>query len=68
MTDTEALRESIANSGLTLKFVAKQLGISREALYHKLNGTSEFWASEILTLRNLLNLTAEEFNAIFFAE
>lgn len=68
MTNTEALKESISDHGLTLTFVAKKLNISREALYHKLNGNTDFWASEILTLRNLLNLSPEEFNAIFFAE
>ena len=68
MTNTEALREKIADSGFTLTYVSKQLGISREALYHKLNGESEFWASEILALRKLLNLNPAEFNAIFFAE
>ena len=66
MTDTEALRESIASHGFTLTYVAKTLNISREALYNKLNGTSEFWASEILALRKLLNLSPSEFNAIFF--
>lgn len=68
MTDTDALRRCIASHGFTLTYVAKTLNISREALYHKLNGTTEFWASEILALRKLLDLSPSEFNSIFFAE
>lgn len=68
MTNTKALKERIKDQGLTFVYVAKELNITREALYSKLCGRSEFKASEILTLRNLLRLSPEESDAIFFTE
>lgn len=68
MTNTKALKERIKDQGLTFVYVAKELNITREALYGKLYDKSEFKASEILTLRNLLRLSPEESDAIFFTE
>lgn len=62
----ESLQEKIANSGYKLKAIANYLGISREGLYKKLNGESEFKASEIAKLIELLNLTVKEQKEYFF--
>lgn len=62
----KALKEKILDCGIKLSWVAMQLGITREALYKKLNGVTEFKASEIGFLIDLLKLTPEEQTAYFF--
>lgn len=68
MTNTEELQKCISVSGISITFLAKQLGISREGFYNKLNGITEFKASEIAKIAQLLRLTDAERNFIFFAE
>lgn len=67
MTDTELLREKIENSGYKLQFIAKSLGRTYQGLLNKINNRSEFRASEIQALYDLLGLTEKERVAIFFA-
>lgn len=67
MTDTELLREKIENSGYKLQFIAKSLGLTYQGLLNKINNWSEFRASEIQALYDLLGLTEKERVAIFFA-
>ena len=62
----KSLKEKIDNSGLKLIGVANHLGISREGLYKKLNGETEFKASEIAKLTNLLKLSVKEQKLYFF--
>ena len=66
MTDTEQLKTAIDISGLTVTFIAGKMAISRESLYNKLNGSTEFKASEIVALSRILNLTNKERDNIFF--
>ena len=66
MTDTNLLKAKISESGKTMTFIARKLGISRESLYLKINNSHEFKASEIETLKNELSLTNKERDAIFF--
>lgn len=68
MTDTVMLRAAISRSGISIVFLAGNLGISRECFYNKLNNESEFKASEIVCLTRTLRLTQQERDAIFFAE
>lgn len=63
----KVLREKILNKGMSLVFVSGKLDITREGLYNKLSGNSEFKASEIKTLADLLSLTPKEIETIFFA-
>lgn len=63
--NTAELRAAIARAGKTYRGLAKSLGISEQAFYNKLNGESDFKASEIKVLRGELNLTSEEINYIF---
>lgn len=65
MTDTELLREKIENSGYKLQFIAKSLGLTYQGLLNKINNRSEFRASEIQALYDLLGLTEKERVAIF---
>ena len=67
MTDTLCLREELERSGISITFIAKKMGISREGLYNKLNNQTEFKASEIVALSEILNLSTDKRDKIFFA-
>ena len=67
MTDSEALNKVIENSGLKLTFIARALKLSREGFYKELNNQTEFKASEIVKMQEILNLSNEQRDKIFFA-
>ena len=67
MTDSEALNKVIENSGLKLTFIARALKLSREGFYKKLNNQTEFKASEIVKMQEILNLSNEQRDKNFFA-
>lgn len=66
MTNTELLQEKLNKSGYKMTFVAKELGITYQALLNKLNNKSQFKADEIKPLGILLHLTGAEVDRIFF--
>jgi transcriptional regulator with XRE-family HTH domain len=68
MTNTLKLKAAIVGSGLNQEQVAENLEMTIATLNYKINNKSEFRASEIKKLSEVLNLTNEEVNAIFFAE
>ena len=68
MTDTEKLKAAIRASGLKLGAIMDATGIKAYAtLRDRINGKSEFTAKEIFAISNILNLTPDERDAIFFA-
>jgi len=68
MPNIELLREMIGNSGMTMVAISNKSGILRETLYNRLNGNGEFKASEIASLTEVLGLSKEERDLIFFEE
>ena len=66
MTDAERLRQRIDASGYKKRFIAEKLGLSYQGFLNKLWGASDFRVSEIRALCDLLSLTAQERDAIFF--
>ena len=66
MTNTTMLRSKIEESGYKLRFIAKQLGITYQGFLKKINNETEFKASEIQGLKELLNLSDDERDQIFF--
>lgn len=68
MTNTQLLREKINESGYKIYFIANKVGITYQGLLNKMNNRNEFRANEIQALFDLLNLSEEERNAIFFAQ
>lgn len=66
MTNTNLLREKIDDSGYKLRFIAGKLGITYQGFLKKINNETEFKATEIQNLKELLNLTDEERDKIFF--
>jgi hypothetical protein len=69
MTNTELLEKKIEESGYKRNYIAKAIGLkSTFGLANKINNVTEFKASEINILCDLLKIeTAEEKEAIFFA-
>ena len=65
MTDKIKLEIAIIVSGLTKHEVAEKLGLSDMGFYKKINNITEFKASEIVKLKEILKLEAIE--PIFFA-
>lgn len=69
MTNTVLLERKIRDSGLRIGYICEQLGMSYPGLQKKMRnkGGSEFKVSEIAALTELLRLTREEVDEIFFA-
>lgn len=66
MTDEKKLRGKIDKSGYKLVFVAEKCGLTYPGLLKKIRNETEFKASEIQALKDLLDLSDAEANAIFF--
>jgi transcriptional regulator with XRE-family HTH domain len=62
------LKAQIALKGKTLNEIAEALGISRSALYRKINGKSEFTRKEICKIIDLLGIELKTAMNIFFNE
>ena len=67
MTNGELLERTITAKGLKIIHICKELNISHKTLRNKILCKTEFKGSEIEKLSQLLNLSAEERNNIFFA-
>ena len=67
MTLTNELEAVIKRAGVTKREIARKLGLSEMGLYKKIHNETEFKASEIMALSQLLNLLPPERDAIFFA-
>jgi hypothetical protein len=68
MFNSLLLEIAITRSQISKRDLAKKLGISEQGLYNKLNGISEFKASEICALSDELSLSSQEREEIFFAK
>lgn len=68
MGNMELLREFIERSGISLTNIAKQLNITYVALNNKLKGKYAFTLDEALLLKKVLNLTQNEWDAVFNEE
>ena len=64
----ELLRKKIDQSGFKLTYVAERCGLTYQGFKKKLDGDTEFKASEIAVLKDMLNLTDAEVQAIFFGD
>lgn len=68
MVNTLKLKAKIVEKGLAQEHVAMQLRMTNATLNYKLNNKTEFKASEIKKLSEILHLTNDEVGAIFFAD
>lgn len=60
------LKEAIKDSGITITMISSRIGISRESLYNKIERRTEFTVSEIVKLTEVLGLSTEKRDEIFF--
>lgn len=68
MTDTTRLNQIIAETGLKKKFLAQKLGLTPYGLAKKINGETEFKASEITKICQILDIQdIQDKWSIFFA-
>ena len=67
MTDINALKECIEESGMTVVSIAEKSGIVRETLYNRMK-TGDFKVSEICSLSKVLRLDRDMRDRIFFAD
>ena len=69
MTNTKAVKALIKSKGIKLVFLAKELGISDNALYMKLDNRTEFRTGEVAKLCEILGITSlKEKERLFFAK
>lgn len=68
MIDTLKLNQSIQSSGLQKKFIAEKLELSRQSFSSKLHGKTEFRLQEVSVLCDLLNISPQLRDDIFFPE
>lgn len=66
MTDINMLRDKIQESGLKMTYIANKLGISYPSFLARMKGEIEFRVDEVRTLKELLDLTDDEVNKIFY--
>ena len=68
MTNTRLLKAAMARAGMTAGEVAEAIKISRQSYSYKVNNIREFTVSEIMAISDVLGLTVEEKEAIFFSK
>lgn len=66
MTNTLELKSAIVSAGLTIRDVSKSMGLSEYGFHKKLHNLSEFKASEIIALSEILHLDVSRRDQIFF--
>lgn len=66
MTDTELLKKKINENGYKVSFIAEKLGLTIQGFYNKINNKSGFYVTETAILKELLNLSDQEYSDIFF--
>lgn len=68
MTNVDEFKIALVRSGLTMGDIAKELNITRSALWSKLHNKSDFRQLELVKLFDLLKLdTWEKRQTVFFA-
>lgn len=68
MTDTIRLREKMEKSGYKYKYIAAKIGLTYPGFLNKINNGTDFKASEIQRLCEILGIELEEKEKIFFAK
>lgn len=64
--DSELLDEYIKLNGIKYDYIAKEMGISRNAFYRKRKGLTPFRKSEVYLLVNMLNIVGDDKAKIFY--
>lgn len=67
MTNSSLLRDAVKRSGYKMSYISDRIGLTYQGFLKKVNNETEFKASEIQRLCELLTLSEDERTAIFFA-
>lgn len=67
MLNSNKLRGVMAEKNMTAEKLSNILGINPTTFYRKRDGISEFTRSEIQIIANVLELTMEDVESIFFS-
>lgn len=67
MVNTQLLDDKIDKSGLRIGFIIEKLGLSRNGFDKKRKGKTPFRVAEIYVLSDLLKLSEDDQEDIFFA-
>ena len=67
MTDFDKLESIMKKSGATIASISMAAGFTRETYYNRKRGMGEFTAREIKAISEVLRLTPDEREQIFFA-
>jgi len=63
----ELLKAKMVELHINADTLSDKLGINVTTLYRKINGDSEFNRNELNIIRDILNLSSDDMDAIFFA-
>lgn len=66
MTDCNRLNELILNSDFPINVIARKAGMTPQSLHNKRTGKREFTISEMLAICNILDISNDEREQIFF--
>ena len=67
MADNARLQKLVRDSGVKKSFIAEKMGITYQGYVKKESGKSEFIASEIKVIKDILHLTNKEVAEIFLS-
>ena len=67
MTNGKMLKEIAKAKHITLQSIEDAIGVSRQGLFKKIENRSEFKASEVMRISELLDLSEKQKKQIFFA-
>ncbi len=65
--DVNKLKGKIVEKGMNVETVAERIGVDRSSLYRKLNNFERITIGEANKMKDVLELSDEEANSIFFA-
>ena len=66
MVNTNLLKGKIVEKGFTFKSLANAMNLSELTLRRKINNDAKFYIEESILLKNTLNISTDEYLAIFF--
>lgn len=66
--NSRLLKAKMFEAGITEQEMAGHLGVDASTFYRKKTGNSDFTREEIKKMKNILSLTPEDVDRIFFAE
>ena len=68
MVNVNKLKAKIVENGINVETLANRIEMDRATLYRRLSNSDDFTIGEADVISRELGLTAEEVNAIFFAQ